>query len=505
MKAKFHTSAAVFNAIGLEGENTVRTPILQMRMTTSFLLSALLLVVCPRADAEVTGTTGGGQPLGNVQPSLALNYIVRTDPSSTELGRVSLFAGAFRVPAGWSLAEGQVLNIADNPALYGVLGNTYGGDGVNTFALPDLRGRTAIGQGQGPGLTNQLLGEATGVEEVALTKDQLPAHAHGLPAGGMTDGTGGGQPFQNMQPSLALNYTLTTNGFFPSAEGGSGSGTFIGEIRMNAGPNDPPYRVSATGQLLLVAHNTILYPILGGNRYGGDGVSTIAAPDLRGRAPIGVGQGPGLTDRTLAELSGIEQVILSEDQLPAHTHSLPAGGMTDPAGGDQPFDNMQPVLGLHYMFATLGLFPSSDGPGTDDTMLSQITLFAGDYAAWRLDVRRRADSVDRPVPAPVQSAGHDLRRQRHDDFRPARLARPRRRRRRARTGVERLASGPEQWRRAIDIDRRPTAGSQPCLRSRAGHGHAPADRLGGVGDAAKVGPMALAFPGAISTPAGMAH
>src|SRR5687767_11620624 len=93
------------------------------------------------------------------------------------IGTVVLFAGNF-APRGWAFCAGQILSIAQNTALFSILGTTYGGNGQTTFALPDLRGRVPMGTGQGPGLQNYVLGEAVGVEHVTLNTTQMPAHNH---------------------------------------------------------------------------------------------------------------------------------------------------------------------------------------------------------------------------------------------------------------------------------------------------------------------------------------
>lgn len=90
-----------------------------------------------------------------------------------------MFAGDF-VPIGWAFCEGQLLAKAGNQELFDLIGTTYGGDGVTTFALPDLRGRIPIHQGQGPGLSSRSLGEIGGQEAVALLESEIPAHTHGL-------------------------------------------------------------------------------------------------------------------------------------------------------------------------------------------------------------------------------------------------------------------------------------------------------------------------------------
>lgn len=103
-----------------------------------------------------------------------------TDPY---IGEIRLFAGSF-APEGWHLCDGTVLTVQGNEALFSLIGGTYGGNGTTQFALPDLRGRVPIhqGQGQNPSLTNRVLGQIGGAEAVALTAAQMPAHTHTLNA-----------------------------------------------------------------------------------------------------------------------------------------------------------------------------------------------------------------------------------------------------------------------------------------------------------------------------------
>jgi microcystin-dependent protein len=155
-----------------------------------------------------------------------------------------MFAGNF-APAGWMFCEGQTLPISENETLFQLIGTTYGGDGESTFALPDLRGRIPMHQGNG-----FTLAETGGVEEVTLTVNQIPAHSHGFtatttagtqssPAGNRmaqsrniapyvneaTEGTfradavgsaGGSQPHLNLQPYLCVSFIISLFGIFPS-------------------------------------------------------------------------------------------------------------------------------------------------------------------------------------------------------------------------------------------------------------------------------------------------
>src|SRR5947209_8737122 len=97
--------------------------------------------------------------------------------SEPYLGGVFIFAGNF-APSGYMLCAGQLLPISQNSALFAILGTTFGGDGVQTFALPDLRGRTAVGAGQGPGLPNVSLGQVGGSQNVSLLLTNMPSHTH---------------------------------------------------------------------------------------------------------------------------------------------------------------------------------------------------------------------------------------------------------------------------------------------------------------------------------------
>jgi microcystin-dependent protein len=103
------------------------------------------------------------------------NILVSMD--SPFLAMIIAFAGSF-APRGWTFCMGQLLSISQNTPLFSLLGTTYGGDGQTTFGLPDLRGRTPIGQGQGPDLSNYVLGQKGGTESVILTLNNLPAHTH---------------------------------------------------------------------------------------------------------------------------------------------------------------------------------------------------------------------------------------------------------------------------------------------------------------------------------------
>lgn len=176
------------------------------------------------------------------------------------LGTIQAFGFPF-APRGWMLCSGQILAIQSNTALFSLLGTTYGGNGQTTFALPNLNGRTILGQGPSTTGTNYLIGEESGTENTTLLQSQMPAHTHGLmgttatattaePGSGVmlaaangsdpTSGdavtvnvyspgspstalaptaigvAGGNQPFNIMQPFVVVNYCIATQGIFPS-------------------------------------------------------------------------------------------------------------------------------------------------------------------------------------------------------------------------------------------------------------------------------------------------
>jgi microcystin-dependent protein len=174
------------------------------------------------------------------------------------IGEIRIFAGNF-APLGWLFCKGQLLAISEYDTLYSLIGTTYGGDGSTTFAVPNLSTRLVAGQGQLPGGSNYLMGQALGTETVTMNSLQLPVHSHalvatvGVPDGGtvsndptgnyfgsgganayttvigdnpgtllpdsvvgQSGAAGGGQGHANIQPVLAINYIIATQGVYPS-------------------------------------------------------------------------------------------------------------------------------------------------------------------------------------------------------------------------------------------------------------------------------------------------
>ncbi|SCX82323.1 phage tail protein [Alkaliphilus peptidifermentans] len=163
------------------------------------------------------------------------------------VGEIRMFAGDY-APIGWALCHGQLLSVFEHEMLFSVIRTSYGGDGITNFAVPDLRGRIPIHQGQSVGGKNYIIGQKGGTEEVTLTNIHLPIHSHNVTATS-AEGTeaspegaypsnkiaqytqettdlshmnansisyeGGNQPHNNMMPYLAINYIIALEGDYP--------------------------------------------------------------------------------------------------------------------------------------------------------------------------------------------------------------------------------------------------------------------------------------------------
>ena len=168
--------------------------------------------------------------------------------SNPYIGEIIMFGGNY-APAGWAFCDGSLQDIAQNTALFNLIGTTYGGDGQNTFALPDLRGRIPIHQGQSPGISNYVIGQLGGIENATLTILQIPSHTHIVTGNSGTANTtdpsnnflaaqpqlmeysslsndamkanatttnAGSQPHNNIMPVLTVNYIISLYGIYPS-------------------------------------------------------------------------------------------------------------------------------------------------------------------------------------------------------------------------------------------------------------------------------------------------
>ncbi|MFA7405777.1 MAG: tail fiber protein [Pelobacteraceae bacterium] len=165
------------------------------------------------------------------------------------VGEIRMFGGTF-APMDWAFCDGSTLQISQFDVLYSVIGTYYGGDGTTNFKLPDLRGRVPVHMGQGPGLTNRVIGTSFGTEAETLQTAHIPSHSHAISAGGpgTTAAPGGNypgdsagfslyssaaadslmnqasvgsapptpaQPHSNLMPAQCVNFIIATNGYFP--------------------------------------------------------------------------------------------------------------------------------------------------------------------------------------------------------------------------------------------------------------------------------------------------
>lgn len=333
------------------------------------------------------------------------------------IGEIRIFAGNF-APAGWAFCDGSLVPISENDTLFNLIGTTYGGDGQSTFGLPNLNGRTAIHMGRGTSGTNYNIGETAGIDTVTLSLNQTPVHTH-VPLGysgtgnasspsntvfaassvnefatgtaavslaAPTAAAGGNQPHENLQPLLVVNFIISLFGIYPTPSSG-GSTPLMGQLALYSFNFAPQGWAQCNGQLLPINQNQALFSLLG-TAYGGDGRVNFGLPDLRGRVPIGVGQG-----YTQGTRGGEENHTLIISELPAHSHgltgttvntnlvspsnALPAPSPSNPfstgnpdvameptmigtAGGSQAHSNQSPYAVLCYCIALQGAFPSSN-------------------------------------------------------------------------------------------------------------------------------------------------
>lgn len=330
-------------------------------------------------------------------------------------GEIMTFAGAF-TPPPFLPCDGQLLSVSEYSVLFEAIGTVFGGDGVTTFALPDLRGRVPVGFGQGPDGANVAFASRGGNESLTLAVENLPAHTHlilGDPTAsgdvnpadrvlGASEGakmysgkqpssdlgersiapTGSGLPFDNRKPFVAITYCIAIRG--------PGRVTpLVGELLLLAGRHEPNGWAICDGRLLDIRQHAELFLLIG-THYGGDGRSTFALPDLRAHVPFCWGSSITGFYYSPGERGGRERVALSVANMPAHAHALladatesderlptghalgaPAEGIYSskapsapfdtrsigPTGSGVPFETHQPFLALNYCIALKGVFP----------------------------------------------------------------------------------------------------------------------------------------------------
>ena len=328
------------------------------------------------------------------------------------IGEIRLFAGVF-APQGWALCNGATLPITGNETLFGLIGTTYGGDGLSNFGLPDLRGRASLHVGG----DHPVMGTIGGVESVALETPNLPSHSHLVAVSnsvtGATDNpsentwgpatskayskTGtlsmnpacvgkspavGNLPHNNMIPFTVVTYIIALGGSYPSS---AIPGTYMSELRIFAFSRVPDTWAQCNGQLLSVQEYSTLFNLLS-TTYGGDGRQTFGLPNLQARIPMHVGN-----NMVQGQTGGEETHTLNTFEIPAHTHAIYASSRSPDAnsphnaiwatntgyapygkpsrttmaptalgvtGGHLPHQNMSPYIVLNICIALAGIIPT---------------------------------------------------------------------------------------------------------------------------------------------------
>jgi microcystin-dependent protein len=293
------------------------------------------------------------------------------------IGQLIIYAGTV-APPGTMACDGQVLPIIGNESLAATIGTTFGGDGINTIALPDLRGRTPI-HGR-PGFVQ--VGQFYGFEQVMLITSDLPQHSHAVPTnaaqtvsdptghiiagnlamfsvpsvrghvlpGGLTPNVslnpsaiqsdGLGLPHANIQPYLALNFCICVSGGQVPVAGNSLGGAFTAfggmVIWVAFSGNVPTGWMSCDDPLLLRSAFNGLFSLIGTLFDAGDGSTNFGLPNLPGMAINGAGTGPGLSAYAVGDFNGEASHPLIDSELPIHTHVMQAttaaASLSDPTG-----------------------------------------------------------------------------------------------------------------------------------------------------------------------------
>lgn len=313
------------------------------------------------------------------------------------VGEIRVFAGNY-APQGWLMCNGQTVSIGTYSMLFSLIGTTYGGDGISTFALPNLCGRVPVGIGQGTGLQNYPLGSTGGSTTITYAEKNLPPHTHtvtlttGNDAGNadtpvntlpattnsmayspesntsmaygtlsVTVGsTGTGSAQNNMQPYTGINYIIAEQGLYQMADD-----PYLGEIRLYVGSTVPNYWLPCDGRSLPVMSNSALYSLLG-NSYGGNSTN-FNIPDLRGRVPVSQGTSSGMYP--VGNKGGEETQILTSTQMTLHTHSATAAMQVYSGVGDSNTPNgtypaVNPQRGNEFT-----------GSGTNNSVLGNVNTY----------------------------------------------------------------------------------------------------------------------------------
>jgi microcystin-dependent protein len=302
--------------------------------------------------APLVSSIGLGQRSQGQVQALGLNYYIAisgvfpsqgslNDTGTPYIGQIMQFAGGF-APNGWRLCDGSLLSIAQNQALFSIVGTMYGGNGVTNFAIPDLRARAPMGMG-------------------TLTGGTIPASSPGVSVVPTISSVTRGGVSQGQIHALGVNYLIATSAPFPGREGAiNASNSVLGQIMIFAGNFAPMGWSFCDGSVLTIQSNTALFSILG-TSFGGNGTTTFALPDLRGRIPMGVG---ALTSPVLPPSSSTQVPIIT-----SITQGQAAQGQTG-------------ALGVNYAIAMSGTYPGQGGGGINSNgpMYGQVMMFGGNFA-----------------------------------------------------------------------------------------------------------------------------
>ena len=291
--------------------------------------------------------------ISNYQAYLALTQTIVSygiyptgDTGATNTCIGTIHTWAFAHPGDGTIAtDGAVLSIGGNNALHAIIHDLYGGNGTSTMAVPNLVGRTLIDDGTATWGTTYLEAAVAGTSSFTLTQQQLPASLGGT-----------AQPIDNLQPSQPIHYGIVAHGDLVQAGDEATTSAFVGQIVAFAGTFSGSDVLDCDGRLLNIADYFELYAVIG-KTYGGDGATTFALPDLRGRAIIGADDAVSLGDEI-----GSATTTLTTAQLP-----------TSLGGSGAAVDNRQPSIALTYMIATSGLYPDRyAGAMTDAIYIGEI-------------------------------------------------------------------------------------------------------------------------------------
>jgi microcystin-dependent protein len=310
------------------------------------------------------GTWGGaGLQQSNEQPSLALTTLIQVGPSRSELGSagempigtIRQFGGTFP-PKGHMVADGRELAITSYPELYAKIGTTYGGDGINSFRIPDLSGKAIVGVSDG-----LQVGDVVGQDLLTIDDSEMPT----------VDG-GGGQSVDNRQSSVVMDFLIRVEGIFPSEGILSGEYPVVGEVITTAAPNASAAGwMPAHGQLLQINQHMALFSLLG-TQFGGDGQTTFALPDMRGRVVVGSGVSQDLGTLAIGQTGGSNSVALTDADIPPLVIDGTSGadtrhgaGKDDVINGNDGNDTLSGHGGNDRMNGGTGTNTMAGGSGAD--------------------------------------------------------------------------------------------------------------------------------------------